>query len=85
VGQSAYGGSDGAHHKRRNLVLKLALITIASLAVHPGHGTGDGFSLLHYLTEPSHLLGGVVFVLVAAVAVALLRRRGQLRAARTTR
>jgi hypothetical protein len=51
-------------------------MTIANLALHPGHGrTGDGFDLIHYLTEPIHLLGGVALALVAAIAIALLRRR----------
>ncbi len=58
-------------------MLKLALITITSLAVHPGHGTGDGSSILHYLTEPIHLLGGVAVLLCVVLAVAFVRRRGR--------
>ena len=47
----------------------------APVAVHPGHGTGDGFRLLHYLTEPIHVLGAVGVAMGVAVAVALMRRR----------
>ena len=58
-------------------MLKVSLITIASLAVHPGHGTGDGFSLLHYLTEPIHLLGGVAVLQCVVLTVAFVRRRAR--------
>jgi hydrogenase/urease accessory protein HupE len=67
-------------------VLKFALFAIASLGtppaavVHPGHGKPwDGFSLVHYLTEPVHLLGVVALVLVAT---AFLRRRARTAAMR---
>ncbi len=70
-------------------MLKFALIAIASLGtppaavVHPGHGKpGDGFSLVHYLTEPVHLLGVVALVLVVVLATAFLRRRARTAAMR---
>jgi hypothetical protein len=58
------------------------LMTIANLALHAGHGrTGDGFSLVHHLTEPVHVLSGVALALVVAIVVGFLRRRGRLGAA----
>ena len=62
----------------------LTLIALASLPVigvaHPGHGdSGDGNSLLHYVTSPLHVLP----VLVAAILLAgfsLLVRRVRLTA-----
>ncbi len=37
----------------------------SSVAAHPGHGqTGGDFSLLHYLIEPQHVLGGSLALLV---------------------
>jgi hypothetical protein len=57
-------------------VLSLLLPTIAH--GHPGHGGGDPWGLVHHLTEPEHLAGGVV--VAAALGVLLqLRRRGRRR------
>jgi hypothetical protein len=63
-------------------VLNFALGAITSFAAapaaaHPGHGTGDGFSLLHYLTEPNHVLGAVGVAMGVAIVVALMRRRAR--------
>ena len=46
--------------------LLAAVWPITDVAVaHPGHGPeGGGFSLLHYLTEPLHLAGLAVALLV---------------------
>ena len=53
----------------------LAFVSTPALA-HPGHGHGDGFSLLHYLSAPEHV---AVLGLLAAIAGVLggwwLRRR----------
>ncbi len=64
----------------------LTLIALASLPVigvaHPGHGnSGDGNSLLHYVTSPLHVLP----VLVAAILLTgflLLARRVRLTVAK---
>ena len=64
----------------------LTLLALASLPVigvaHPGHGnSGDGNSLLHYVTSPLHVLP----VLVAAILLtgfSLLVRRVRLTAAK---
>ena len=44
------------------------MTTTLALALHPGHGSTDPTSLLHYLTEPVH----VVLLGMAAALVALL-------------
>lgn len=36
-------------------LLAITLVTLSSPALaHPGHGHGEGFSLLHYLSAPEH-------------------------------
>jgi len=32
---------------------------------HPGHGTSDGYTIIHYFTEPSHIIMLVAVVLVS--------------------
>ncbi|WP_018871662.1 hypothetical protein [Thioalkalivibrio sp. ALJ16] len=53
----------------------LALASSPALA-HPGHGHGDGFSLLHYLSAPEHVAGLVLLAVVGGgIAGWWLRRR----------
>jgi hypothetical protein len=42
---------------------------------HPGHGdhTHDGFSVIHYFTEPVHI--AVLVAVLATVVIALMVRR----------
>jgi len=36
------------------------ILTSLPVMAHPGHGqASDSFSMLHYLTQPVHLMGGV--------------------------
>ena len=58
---------------RRPCILVAAVLVPATAWAHPGHGAGGGdWSVRHYLTEPDHLLGGLVVALVVA-GVFLLR------------
>lgn len=53
--------------------LSVALLTLFPLAgiAHPGHGETGGFTIIHYFTEPIHLLIGLATV--AFVVTVLLR------------
>ncbi len=56
------------------LMLTLPLFTMA----HPGHGDTDGYTIIHYFTEPMHAiitLGS--FVLVFAVLRFLKNKQSQ--------
>lgn len=53
------------------------MITLAAMA-HPGHGTTDGLSALHYLTEPVHVAGGA-FMLALCIGIAAIGLRAWLR------
>jgi hypothetical protein len=56
-------------------VVAITALTVSSPAsAHPGHGLGGGsYSLLHYVTEPLHLLGGLAVVAAFVLGAALLR------------
>lgn len=41
----------------------MPLITMA----HPGHGDTDGYTIIHYFTEPQHAI--ITFGILAAMAV----------------
>jgi len=59
--------------QRLALVLAALLGSVAASA-HPGHGVGDGTSLLHYLTSPLHV-GRAMLVLTALAGLSMLQRR----------
>lgn len=47
----------------------LPLITLA----HPGHGETEGYTIIHYFTEPQHAL--ITLGILAAVVVYIARER----------
>jgi hypothetical protein len=47
----------------------LPLITMA----HPGHGGTDGYTIIHYFTEPQHAI--ITFGILAAAAVYIVWER----------
>lgn len=42
----------------------MSLATAAEILAHPGHGTTEGSSLIHFISEPIHILSFVAFVAV---------------------
>lgn len=62
-------------------VFLCALFIVATPMValaHPGHGTGDGFSITHYLKEPEH----IAWLVLLVVGVGYLVVRGKKRASK---
>lgn len=47
----------------------LPLITLA----HPGHGETDGYTIIHYFTEPQHAI--ITLGILAATVVYIVRER----------
>jgi uncharacterized protein (TIGR03382 family) len=41
---------------------------------HPGHGPGDGWSLVHFVTEPVHGGAGILLAVLVLGALGWLRR-----------
>ena len=54
-------------------VLCMPLISIA----HPGHGTTDGYTITHYLTEPVHLVIPLSILIVGVIYFRYLIRNRQ--------
>ena len=52
----------------------LPLITLA----HPGHGETEGYTIIHYFTEPQHALITLGILAAAVVYIARERRKKQL-------
>ncbi len=51
--------------------LLMPLITMA----HPGHGGTDGYTIIHYFTEPQHAI--ITFGILAATGVFIAWERRQ--------
>jgi len=47
------------------------------ILAHPGHGTIPADSPTHYLLEPEHAVGLVLFLMIAAIATLLFVRMRQ--------
>jgi type IV secretory pathway VirB2 component (pilin) len=70
---------------RALLVLTTFLLAVAA-AAHPGHGASDqAQSLLHYLTEPIHVIGVLAVAFVVISGAGFLRRRQTLQEGRQRR
>lgn len=53
--------------KKVALINFLWMLLPLSLSAHPGHGDTDGFSILHYFTEPVHAITTVSLLAFAAI------------------
>lgn len=59
----------------KKLAVFLSVLPVAAWA-HPGHGTTDGYTIIHYFTEPQHAVITLgVLGLAAFIMVRELRRR----------
>ena len=57
--------------RRIATVASVWVLAASSAFAHPGHGKDGGdFGILHYLTEPEHLLVAIPIVLIVAVGAA---------------
>ncbi|MCA1801733.1 MAG: hypothetical protein LC662_04650 [Rhodothermaceae bacterium] len=66
--------------KKRDIltVLSAILVTLtfaAPVLAHPGHGITEGNSLVHFLTEPVHIISFIAVVAVSTIAVLWYRAR----------
>jgi hypothetical protein len=56
------------------LVASLPIITFA----HPGHGGSDGYTIIHYFSEPQHAL--ISLGIMVAAIVLIVRERNKRKA-----
>ncbi|MFN8237312.1 MAG: hypothetical protein U0T77_04010 [Chitinophagales bacterium] len=51
-----------------------AIFTPFSTFAHPGHGETDGYSIIHYMVEPVHVVASFSLISVVALAYYAISR-----------
>ena len=64
----------------KKLLSCLLLALPVAVFAHPGHGEGDGYTIIHYFTAAQHVIVGSVALLVTVLAVQLFKNRKRQRA-----
>lgn len=59
------------------LIALLSVLVPSMALAHPGHGTFDGISVMHYLTSPLHVILVLAIVLVNVFAIRFAVRRNR--------
>jgi putative Mn2+ efflux pump MntP len=59
---------------KRILAAAAVLFPLATMA-HPGHGETDGYTIIHYFTEPQHAIITFGILAAAGVFIAWERRK----------
>lgn len=57
----------------KKLATSLALLLPVLIWAHPGHGDTDGYTIIHYFSEPQHAI--ITLGVLAAVSVYIIRER----------
>lgn len=63
----------------KKITFAVVVIVLAPLigSAHPGHGSTDGYSIIHYFVEPVHAVITYSILLFAAVYIWYTRRQKQ--------
>jgi hypothetical protein len=61
---------------KSKLLLATGILPLFALA-HPGHGETDGFSIIHYFSEPMHAIVTVGAMVVLFAGYRYFRRKSQ--------
>jgi len=61
---------------KKSLSTLLALLPLAAFA-HEGHGHSGGYTIIHYLTEPLHVVTALVVFAGLIVLYKSLKRQGK--------
>lgn len=59
---------------KKTIAATAALLPLAAMA-HPGHGETDGYTIIHYFTEPQHALVTLGAVILTVLFVLTERKR----------
>ncbi|WP_072363788.1 hypothetical protein [Chitinophaga sancti] len=59
---------------KRSLILSIILLPLLASA-HPGHGTTEGFTIIHYFTEWNHAMFTWPVILLTVGIVIKAKRR----------
>lgn len=63
-----------------NLAAVLLSLAPAAALAHPGHGSHDhdgGYTIIHYFTQPSHVLLNIAVLFITVMVIRNLRRMNQ--------
>ncbi|MBZ5859339.1 hypothetical protein [Flavihumibacter profundi] len=55
-------------------LISTMLLPIATFA-HPGHGETDGYTIIHYFTEPVHVIATLLSVGVIGLSFRVFRKK----------
>lgn len=61
----------------KKVIASLAALTPLLALAHPGHGETEGYTIIHYFTEPQHLLVTLGVMVLTTVFVVKERRKKQ--------
>lgn len=61
---------------KRILIFGASAVPFIALA-HPGHGETEGFSIIHYFTEPMHVIVTVGAVVALYAGYRFFRRKSE--------
>jgi len=53
----------------------MSLVNVTELLAHPGHGATEGNSLVHFITEPVHIISFFAVLAVGTITVLWYRSR----------
>lgn len=61
-------------------IIAAAFILLPAITwAHPGHGETEGYTIIHYFTEPQHALVTLGILAITAVYIARERKKNQSR------
>ena len=61
----------------KKVIDSLAALTPLFPLAHPGHGETEGYTIIHYFTEPQHLLVSLGVVVLTGVFIAVEKRKNK--------
>jgi len=61
----------------KKIIASLATLTPLLALAHPGHGESEGYTIIHYFSEPQHALVTLGVVVVTGIFIAWEKRSKQ--------
>lgn len=61
----------------KKIIASLVTLTPLLALAHPGHGESEGYTIIHYFSEPQHALVTLGVVVVTGIFIAWEKRSKQ--------
>lgn len=65
------------HFYMKKIIASLATLTPLLALAHPGHGESEGYTIIHYFSEPQHALVTLGVVVVTGIFIVWEKKRKQ--------